>query len=358
MESFYIVKMSVLKERIGIWKQLLPDIKPYYAIKCNPNPVVMGTMLEHDFGFDAASRDEIKMALDLGCKPDSLIYANPVKRINDLKFASNQGIKRTTVDSTWELEKFKHHDGGAISPLLRLKIDNPNARVNLGTKYGATHHEYKKIIDYASNIGVNISGVSFHVGSDSKNPGIFEKAIWFSKEVHEYGKKKGHTMDMLDIGGGFTFGNIKQSSLVLNKALREAYKGEKLQFIAEPGRYFVEDVFTFFTPVIGKRVREGALEYWVGDSLYGSFNSVIYDGQKPGFVPICVKKGKGGGMVKSIIYGQTCDSFDIIEKKVELPEMEYGDFLMIENFGAYTVAGACDFNGLKMSKPVMFYLKV
>lgn len=59
---------------------------------------------------------------------------------------------------------------------------------------------------------------------------------------------------------------------------------------------------------------------------------------------------------ESTLWGPTCDSADYLYKNMQLPELRNGDWLMFVNSGAYTVAGACDFNGIAMTQPNKFYV--
>ena len=87
---------------------------------------------------------------------------------------------------------------------------------------------------------------------------------------------------------------------------------------------------------------------------------MLYDEQIPEFKvlrnPLLQEDCKLGYDVPSIIQGATCDSRDTLEKTVMLPRLRDEDFLMIPRFGAYTLAGACDFNGINMTNPRIFYL--
>jgi ornithine decarboxylase len=58
----------------------------------------------------------------------------------------------------------------------------------------------------------------------------------------------------------------------------------------------------------------------------------------------------------STLWGPTCDSADCVYKDVPLPLLRNGDWLCFPNAGAYTVAGACDFNGIGMTTPRLFYV--
>jgi ornithine decarboxylase len=52
-------------------------------------------------------------------------------------------------------------------------------------------------------------------------------------------------------------------------------------------------------------------------------------------------------MYSSTLFGPTCDSMDTIYDDVMLPELAIGDWVYVENFGAYTIAAASSFNGFQ-----------
>lgn len=364
--SFYIASMNTLKNKIQQWRAELPMIDPFYAVKCNPDKEMIKTMINNKFGFDCASKKEIDTILGLGGTVNKIIYAHPVKRVEDLIYASQKGIKYTTFDSLSELHKL-HENAPRMKCIIRLKVDNPTARVQLGLKYGAEKDEYQFLIDEAKNLNIDIVGTSFHVGSFSKDPQVFSTAIDYSREVFDYARKKGFLPYLLDVGGGFTKETFKDCARVLRESIDDKFGAEKdkMSIVAEPGRFFAEEVFEFFVPVIGQRKRKEKYEYWVNDGLYGSFNCIIYDGQEPTYEvfrnPLLPKYDDAGSPKSpeyhdSVLWANTCDSADCLSKSIELPYLRNGDFLRVKNFGAYTIAGSCDFNGINMTKPTVFYV--
>jgi ornithine decarboxylase len=58
----------------------------------------------------------------------------------------------------------------------------------------------------------------------------------------------------------------------------------------------------------------------------------------------------------STLWGPTCDSADVLYKDHMLPQLRNGDWLQFPNAGAYTVAGACDFNGIEFTTPTKLYV--
>ena len=355
-ESFYIANIKLLNDKIQEWRAFLPNVHPFYAMKCNPDKEILKTMIGEGFGFDAASKHEIATILDLGCKPDNIVYANPVKTIKDIQYATSRGIKYTTFDSISELCKLYDHAPG-MQYLIRLKVDNPTARVQLGLKYGVARDDYKYLIDAAENMKLNIVGTSIHVGSGTKDASVFADGISYCREVLDYMKTRGFSPNILDIGGGFTKETFKDCAKVITDSI---YK-ENLhdyRIIAEPGRYFAEEIYEFYTPIIGQKTKNCKNEYWIGDGLYGSFNSMLYDAHKPEYEvfrnPLLEMYIESGEFLESVVWGCSCDSEDRLGN-VMLPKLRNGDFLRIKNFGAYTLSAATDFNGINMTKPSIFY---
>lgn len=381
-DSFYIANMTVLKNKLAEWNAFLPRVHPFYAMKCNPDETILKEMIKAGTGFDCASRNEIATILNLGGSPADIIFAHPVKKINDLKYAVAEGIRYTTFDSASELAKIKEH-APDMQCVLRLRVDNPSARVQLGLKYGVARHEYKQLIDMAKQEDMEVVGTSFHVGSASKDPQVFKDGIEYCKEVFDYAKSKGFmNMHLLDIGGGFTKDTFKDAAAVISKAIEYNFPTPTLptdptttntptplKIIAEPGRYFAEETFTFFTPVIGQKEKDGRMEYWMSDGLYGSFNCIVYDQQIPSYqvlrnpllgpLPLFPPPSDKSPhqTYPSILWGASCDTYDkITQETIDLPLLRNGDYIQLDNFGAYTISAAKDFNGIKMTNIKTFYL--
>lgn len=173
-------------------------------------------------------------------------------------------------------------------------------------------------------------------------------------------------MHILDVGGGFTKDTFKDAACVISKSLSTHFhanaNNNNIKIIAEPGRYFAEETFTFFTPVIGQKEKNGCMEYWMSDGLYGSFNCILYDQQIPNYKvlrnPLLGPLDNNDQPTfPSILWGASCDTYDkITNTSIDLPLLRNGDFIQLDNFGAYTISAAKDFNGIKMTKIPTFYI--
>jgi len=69
-EAFYFIDLGTVMKKYKQWNALLPKVKPYYAIKCNPNPAIIKTLASVGVNFDCASKTEIQQILGAGIAPN------------------------------------------------------------------------------------------------------------------------------------------------------------------------------------------------------------------------------------------------------------------------------------------------
>ena len=338
-DSFYSLDLSVLKRVYDEWTETLPHIKPYYAVKCNPTPEIVSTLADLGSNFDCASPAEIQQVLDVGVEPERILYANPCKRVQDIAFAKERKIMRTTFDSVCELKKMAD-----IFPecqlLLRIRADDPSARCNLGVKYGAEERDWDVLLFTARTLGLDVIGISFHVGSFASSPKVFEEAVRIAERAVGLAREHGFDPRIIDIGGGFSSVSGLPKTISVPK---------DMTLIAEPGRYFVERTMTLYTPVIGTK----GSGITIGESLYGAFNCILFDHAQPQLKEVLDEFGNKieETPVARTIFGCTCDGGDIIYKEHQVPEsIDLGSWLVWENMGAYTCAATTRFNGIPFNE--------
>jgi ornithine decarboxylase len=358
-DSIYIYDLTKLKNLYKEWKTLFPFIKPHYAVKCNPDIEILKTLAASGASFDCASPAEIESVLNLKVAPRRIIYANPCKRNQDIAFAAERGIQYTTFDTLCELEKI-HKIAPEMKLIMRFYANDPTAQCILSNKFGAFRNEWEPILTRARELNMTIVGVSFHVGSGACNPDAFMDAIIQARELFDIASEKyGYSMNILDIGGGFSLQNVEAMSQSIHNAIDKHFPKEQfsnLRCIAEPGRYFAETIAVLFTKIIGLREREDTIDYWITDSLYGSFNCILYDHIHLHPEPMNLDNEGAICEMKSTLWGPTCDGFDKIIDNYMFPKMSCGDWIEWKNMGAYTIAGACDFNGIALTQPKKLYV--
>lgn len=354
-DTFYVYDLDILRNLYSKWTYLLPDIQPYYAVKCNPDRRILQTLAACGANFDCASPYEISLVMQAGVEPSRILYANPCKRESDITYMKKMGVTSTTADSVCELDKLARIYPD-VNIILRIYANDPTAQCVLSNKFGAFKEEWEPLLQHAAKLQLSVVGVSFHVGSGACNPQVFRTAIEHAKEfcnmAARYGFDRIHT---IDIGGGFSVGNIDSMARAISASQQSMFPKESVRFIAEPGRYFAETIATLYTKIMGVRERRGVRDYFIPDSLYGSFNCILYDHVHPIPQPASTVEDPEE-TIPTTIFGPTCDGFDKIAEDIRLPRMQYGDWLVWKNMGAYTIAGACDFNGIQMTAPKCVYL--
>ncbi|XP_062193222.1 ornithine decarboxylase 1B, chloroplastic-like [Phragmites australis] len=349
--AFHVFDIAKVVDLLRVWRRALADVRPYYAVKCNPEPALLGTLAALGAGFDCASRAEIEAVLALGVQPRSIVYANPCKPEAHLEYAAEVGVNLTTYDSEEEVAKVKRcHPKCEL--LLRLKgPDGGEAKIDLGTKYGAHVDEVVPLLRAAQRAGLNVAGVSFHVGSGASRLDVYRGAIEAARAAFDAAAALGMPpMRILDIGGGFMAGaTFDEAAVVINHALAQHFGDLPcVEVIGEPGRYFAETAFTLAARVIGKRTRGEVREYWIDDGLYGSLNCILMDHYVPRPRPLASPR-PGEKTYTSTVFGPTCDSLDTVVTGYQLPEMSVGDWLVFDDMGAYTTAAGSKFNGFDTS---------
>ncbi|KAG9444190.1 hypothetical protein H6P81_015530 [Aristolochia fimbriata] len=357
-DAFFVMDVGELVRLWEKWVVALPRIRPFYAVKCNPEPALIAALAALGAGFDCASQAEIDAVLAAGVSPDRIVYANPCKDEDHVKYAAEVGVNLTTFDSVEEVRKLcKCHP--KMAALLRIKVDDSSANVRMGVKYGALPEEVDGILETAVAAGIRVSGVSFHIGSGASHGKVFASAIASAKLVFDRALQLGlPPMHVLNLGGGFTAGEqFEDAAATIASALESHFDDDvpDLTLIAEPGRYFAQTVFSEATRVIGKRVRGVQREYWVNDGLYGSMLCIIHEGITLTAWPLACKSRpenptcEGTETYVSTVFGPTCSGLDRVVVGHPLPELEIDDWLVFPNMGAYSSSLASNFNGFSTS---------
>ncbi|XVF42146.1 hypothetical protein PTKIN_Ptkin01aG0336200 [Pterospermum kingtungense] len=360
MEPFYVFDLGVVNSLFETWTRNLPMVRPFYAVKCNPNPAFLEAMAALGTGFDCASLAEIETVLSLGVSPNRIVFANTCKPESHIKYAAKVGVNLTTFDSKCELEKIKKwHPKCAL--LMRIKVpETSGAAIQFGSKFGALPEEIIPLFKAAKAMQLEVVGVSFHIGSRAINFQAFEEAISAAKTTFETAAQLGlPQMHILNIGGGFTSGSRFTEAASAVKAALEKYfpnePGNCLTIMAEPGRFFANSPFTLAASIIGKRDRGEIKQYWINDGLWGSMSFLRYDHDDVICTPLanCSRNknptSKGLKTWASTVFGPTCDGGDVVLKGYQLPELNVNDWLVFPNMGAYTTSCGNDFNGFKTS---------
>lgn len=363
--SFLVYNSTEAARKLAVWQSRLPWIRPFYAIKSNPLSCLLKELTAGGAGLDCASRSEIRQALELGLPVADVVYSNPIKDENDLEWAADNGVRLTTADTLEELSKIQQL-APRMKVLWRIAIKE-EAADKLATPFSGKfgddldseariHARMKEIRD----MGVKLEGIHFHCGSGQHGSSAFGRAVLLARSCLEIGRKYGHTMETLDVGGGFPSGELSEKTIEALQATRDDPLGYRM--MAEPGRHFSAYSFYLLTRVLGKRVKAGKTCFHLNESLYHSFNCNLMDGlsfeNTEQFYGQLDPRGPAplGEMENSSLFGMTCDGLDVITKSLNVPkQMGVSDWLCFSGMGAYTYGPRSTFNGMNSTETTQYW---
>ena len=356
----FILDHKKIRENYREFKEALPRVQAYYAVKANSNPEIVKTLYKMGASFDVASFPEFMIVHEniknLPEKKrqdfiwDKIIYANTIKQEETLR-KLDRYKPLVTYDNIAELYKIKKHCPHA-GLVLRIRVPNTGSMVELSSKFGAHPGEAVDLILEAFKTGLVVEGMSFHVGSQCNNFENYMQAIQLASSILKEAESRGHKINILDIGGGFPvkYNNKVKSFKTLARKLNaeiDRLFPKTMEILAEPGRFMVANAATLVTEIIGKAVRDEKTCYYLDDGVYHTFSGIVFD-----HCTYPLKSFKDGEKKVCSVFGPTCDAFDTISVAEELPDLEIGDYLYAENIGAYSIASSTYFNGFPPAKVV------
>ncbi len=346
-----VIDTARVRHNARRFKRAMPSVRPHYAVKANPDRRVLMALAGEGCGFEIASSSELDLVHSVGAPAAEVFYSNPVRSAAQIEYAARRGVQWFAFDCAQELRKF-----AALKPdaKLYLRIEAPNEGSDwpLSGKFGAAAADIGAIIDEAVRLQLDVAGVTFHVGSQCRNPENWRVAIRAARTLFERLAAAGLRPRLLDLGGGYPVQlteptpTIDQIGAVIAQEL--AAFGPQVQVIAEPGRFLVADAGCFVVHVIGTATRHGKRwMHWDAGVFGGLFETI--DGLRYNLVT-----GRGGALVAWHVAGPTCDSVDVCLREQMLPEdVVAGDPVYVLNAGAYTTAYASRFNGFALPQVIV-----
>ncbi|HWQ66538.1 MAG TPA: type III PLP-dependent enzyme [Methanospirillum sp.] len=357
----FIIDHEKIRQNYREFKEHLPNVQEYYAVKANTNPEIIRTLFHMGASFDVASMPEFMIVYEniknmpeqerLDWIWDKIIYANTIKPIETIQ-ALDQYHPLVTFDNSEELKKVRKHAPNA-GMVLRIRVPNTGSMVELSSKFGADPGEAVDLIAEAFTLGLVVEGLSFHVGSQCTNFDNYVQALQISADIiNEAEVRTGQKIRLLDIGGGFPVKyhpdvkSLPELAKMLNAEIKRLFSTD-MEIIAEPGRFLVANACCLVSKVIGKAFRDGKPCYYINDGVYHTYSGQIFDHNN--YPVLAFKEGE---TTISAVFGPTCDAFDTITLSAELPDLEISDLVYSENIGAYSIASSTYFNGFPPAKVV------
>jgi ornithine decarboxylase len=353
---FLILDTAIVRGKARRFRAAMPRVRPHYAVKANPDRRVLKVLMQEGCGFEIASIAELDLLLGLGVPAAEVFYSNPVKARESIAYAAAKGVEWFVVDSVDELRRV-HEIAPQAKLYLRIATPNIGSDWPLSGKFGAGAADAREIVGAAAKLGADLAGVTFHVGSQCRNPENWRVALEKARNLFDVMAKAGLRPRLLDIGGGFPVRHVKPipSIETIGAVVNEGLKAfpDDVQVIAEPGRYLVSDAGYFVCRVLGTASRGG--KRWMHWDA-GLFGGVIESSEG---LKYRIRTDRSGPDIPWTVGGPTCDSVDIVMRDEPLPsDLQEGDFVYIRNAGAYTTAYASQFNGFPLPEVRVFESRI
>jgi ornithine decarboxylase len=348
---YLLIDKELIKQKVSLIGKKIRNARVFYAVKANPDIEVLRLLNTFGIGFEIASEGELRMLASLGVEPERIITSNPMKTFRFLEEAVDYGIRYFAYDSEAEVEKLMKYAPGS-NVYVRLTVPNEGSEWPLSKKFGVELEDAVRLLVLAKKKGLNPVGITFHVGSQCNNVYNWNSAIEKARELWDLAEASGVKLTVLNIGGGYPIRytkkvvDIETIESKIDKVLRQKFPANVEIFI-EPGRAVVGDAGVFVATVIGKAARGD--ENWLYIDV-GVFNGLM---ESVGGIKYHYIVGSRNESKKWTVVGPSCDSFDVIDRDVELPDPEVGNRILIPSSGAYTISYASEFNGFSIPKTIL-----
>ncbi len=348
-----------------------------YASKALCTMYTSRVAAEEGLGADVVSGGEIYTLKKAGFPMEKVFFHGNNKTPDEIELAMDCGVGHIVVDNIYELDRVNDTAAkrNTVQPILfRIKpgIDaHTHDFVRTGqidSKFGVAleNGEAFEIHKYASTLkNVSVDGVHCHIGSQIFEVSPFcEAARVMMNFMADLRDKLGLNPKILNLGGGFGIkyveGDDPLAPVDYVKAAIDTVKnvaGERnmpLPFLVfEPGRSIVAEAgITLYTVGCVKDIVNVRTYVSVDGGMSDNPRYIMY-GSK--YSAVLANKANEENVKKVTIAGKCCESGDLIQENVPLPEVNVGDTLAVLATGAYNYSMSSNYN--RIPRPAMVAVK-
>ncbi len=331
----------------------ISDYKICYAIKANFNIHLVKILSELGAGIDAVSAGEIFRGIKAKVNPKKIVFAGVGKTKEEIEFALKSGVEEFSVES--EAEMFllnqvavalnkKAKFSLRVNPNVDAKTHDKISTGRKGDKFGVDIEKAEEIYAKAAKLpGLEIYGISTHIGSQITVIDPFKMAFLKLRELCLKLQKNGYKISTLDFGGGIGILYKNENTLIIDdyaKLIKETIKDLNVKVTIAPGRALVGSVGLLVTKVIFLKetdhknfvIIDAAMNDLMRPGLYGSYHELL---------PVVKKLGIKANYD---IVGPVCESTDILAQNRELIAPQSEDLFLLCSAGAYGSSMSNEYN--------------
>ena len=346
---FYCYDLGLLRKTIDKVKSFATqyDFNIHYAVKANSNKPILKELQQAGFGADCVSGNEVKLAAEVGFKPESILFAGVGKTDKEIRAALELNIKAFNCESTQEIEILNSlADQAGKTAEIALRI-NPNVDakthkyITTGldeNKFGINQIELPELIKRLPQLkNIRLTGLHFHIGSQITDMNVFKGLCLRVNEIQNWFKDRDIAIEHLNLGGGLGVNYLKPDEEfipdfatyfgIFNEFI-ERNNRQKIHF--ELGRAIVAQCGNLISRVVFLKngistnfaILDAGMTELMRPALYQSYHQIDNLTSK-------------GELKNYDVVGPICESTDCFGKAVPLPETKRGDFIALRSAGAY-----------------------
>lgn len=359
-DSFYLYDKRSIIERITKLKMAMPFVDFLYSVKCNHNPNVLDTMFSHGFGADAASAGEVLAALDHGTLPENIYFSAPGKSAKEIEAVWKKA--NLIADSLHEIElieKIAASKEEAINIGVRINPETAfDGGIGVSSKFGIDEEPLITYLTASQCPHVHIMGIHVHQRSQELNTKVIadyhRRIIDLATRVEA---ATGTELAYINLGSGIGIPYADRDEEVdlslLSKSLKNAVGERKTRILIEVGRYAVGKSGYYAMKVMDRKISRGKTFIILKNTLNGFLRPSIarlteyYAGDREclGREPLYTGRysfsftaiGKESAPRETVdLVGNLCTATDVIAENIDMPYLEPGDVVVINNAGAYS----------------------
>ncbi|WDM85006.1 diaminopimelate decarboxylase [Ehrlichia sp. JZT12] len=349
----YCYSLNAIKSN---YKQFQDNLPPNsiicYAVKSNSNLSILSLLSSLGAGADVVSEGEIRRAIAAGISPTKIVFSGVGKTEQEINFALDNRILQLNVESIEELSLInKIACQKNIIALVSIRI-NPNISADTNDKIttGLKINKFgipEELLDQVLNnnfIGIRITGISVHIGSQISNLHIFQKTIDKIKKIVKNFEQHNIQIARVDLGGGLgipynnsdTFPTIKEyASLLKNNFEKENY-----QIICEPGRALIGNTGILLAKVLYHKNNQEKKHLILDTGMNDLIRPALYNAEHT-IIPVVISSTP----IESFdIVGPICESDDTFAYNYHINDLQNGEIVAICTTGAYGSSMSSNYN--------------
>jgi len=350
-----------------------PRTRVYYAAKAFLTTGFCSLIEEEGLGLDVVSAGELFTALEAGFPPERILLHGNAKSRDELAMAVGARVGRIVIDNLDEIGRLAgvadELDCGAkvlirVTPGVKphthryVQTGQVDSKFGFNLAGGAAEEAVRRVL---SRERLELVGMHCHIGSQIFAIKPFTIAARAMMEFYTRAKKDlGAPLDELNLGGGLGVRympddyppSVEEHLAAMRSAVLEAAGElgvEPPVLCDEPGRSIVGRAgVTLYTVQSVKRI-EGLRNYVsVDGGMTDNPRYALYDARHQ---VIAADRLSEPAAVLWSVSGRCCESGDMLQSDVLLPEMKAGDILAVLSTGAYTYSMASHYN--RVPKPAV-----